>query len=79
MSPEAKCASSTLGYRRHEKIVDSAAAAAPLEKVDSITIYGDNGAEKIVKDVTKVSSQIVSGLADAGIDLMSIIQQAISK
>ena len=29
MSPEAKCASSTLGYRRHEKIVDSAAAAAP--------------------------------------------------
>ena len=57
----------------------TAAAAAPLGNVDSITIYGDNGSEKIVKDVTNVTNQVINGLAANGIDLREIIAKAFAK
>ena len=54
-----------------------ACAAAPLEKADKITIYGDNGGTKIVKDVTSMTTQIMSALKDAGIDIEGIIANAL--
>ena len=57
----------------------TAAAAAPLGNVDSITIYGDNGSEKIVRDVTNVTNQVINGLAANGIDIRDIITKAFAK
>lgn len=57
----------------------TAAAAAPLGNVDSITIYGDNGSEKIVRDVTNVTNQVINGLAANGIDIRDIITKAFTK
>lgn len=54
-----------------------ACAAAPLEKADKITIYGDNGGTKIVKDVTSMTTQVMSALKDAGIDIEGIIANAL--
>ena len=51
-----------------------ASAAAPLEKVGSITMYGDGNATKMVKDVMTSADQIMSGMKDAtGIDLAQVI------
>lgn len=55
-----------------------ACAAAPLEKADKITIYGDNGGTKIVKDVTSMTTQVMSALKDAGIDIEGIIANALA-
>lgn len=55
-----------------------ACAAAPLEKADKITIYGDNGGTKIVKDVTSMTTQVMSALKDAGIDIEDIIANALA-
>ena len=55
-----------------------ACAAAPLEKADKITIYGDNGGTKIVKDVTSMTTQVMSALKDAGIDIEGIIANALT-
>ena len=55
-----------------------ACAAAPMEKAGNITIYGDGGGTKIVKDVTAMSTQIMNALKDAGIDIQSIIANALN-
>lgn len=55
------------------------AAAEPLSKINGITIYGDNGAEKIVKDVTNVTSQVINGLAANGIDIKQLLNNFFSK
>ena len=51
----------------------TACAAAPLEKVDKIVMYGDADGSKIVKGVTNTTSQIIEGLAENGIDLKGIL------
>lgn len=55
-----------------------ACAAAPMEKAGNITIYGDGGGTKIVKDVTTMTSQVLSALKDTGIDIQDIITKALS-
>ena len=55
------------------------AAAEPLSKINGITIYGDNGAEKIVKDVINVTSQVINGLAANGIDIKQLLNNFFSK
>ena len=56
-----------------------ACAAAPMEKAGNITIYGDGGGTKIVKDVTSMATQMFSAAKDAGIDIQSLINNAINK
>ena len=56
----------------------TAAAAAPMEKVNSITIYGEGGNTKLVKDVTGVTNQVLAGLAENGIDFKKILSQYIT-
>ena len=49
---------------------------SPLEKIDSITMYGDGNQAKLVADTTKTLTQLDSGLNDAlGIDIKSMISQ----
>lgn len=55
-----------------------ACAAAPMEKADSITIYGDSGGTKIVSDVTKMVTQVMAALGDSGIDVRGMIANAIN-
>ena len=51
-----------------------ASAAQPLENVDKITLYGGDGATKMVGDVMKSTDQIMSAITEAtGIDLKSVI------
>ena len=50
------------------------AVAKPLESVDSIKMYGDGNATKLVRDTTTVVDQVASGLKDAtGLDLAGIL------
>lgn len=56
-----------------------ACAAAPMEKADSITIYGDGGGTKVVSDVTRMVTQVMAALGDSGIDIRSLITNAINK
>ena len=56
-----------------------ACAAAPMEKADSITIYGEGGGTKVVKDVTSMTHQMLSALKDAGIDVYDILSKALNK
>ena len=51
----------------------TACAAAPLEKVDRITMYGDNNSSKLVGDVMNTTNKIMEGLAENGIDLKGIL------
>lgn len=52
----------------------TANVAKPLESIESITMYGDGNTAKMVGDITKSTSQIMSGLTDAlGIDMKSVI------
>lgn len=52
----------------------TAAAAAPLANVDSITMYGEGNQAKMVGDITTSVSKVISGVKDAtGIDLASLI------
>lgn len=49
---------------------------SPLEKIDSITMYGDGNQAKLVADTTKTLTQLDNGLSDAlGIDIKSMIGQ----
>lgn len=51
-----------------------AAAAKPLENVDSITMYGEGNSAKLVKDIVDSSSQIVQGVKEAtGLDLAALL------
>ena len=56
-----------------------ACAAAPMEKASNITIYGDGGGTKIVQDVTSMATQMMAALKTAGIDIQSILSNAINK
>ena len=56
-----------------------ACAAAPMEKADSITIYGDGGGTKVVSDVTRMVTQVMAALGDSGIDIRGLIANAINK
>ena len=55
-----------------------ACAAAPLEKAGNITIYGDGGGTKVVKDVTSMGSQMFNALKDSGIDIEGLITKALT-
>lgn len=55
-----------------------ASAAAPLQNTDKITLYGEGGGTKIVKDVTAMTTQVMSALKDAGIDIQSILENALN-
>ena len=49
-------------------------AAAPLEKVGNITMYGDGNSTKMIKDVMTSADQIMKGMKDAtGIDLTQVL------
>ncbi len=49
-------------------------AAAPLEKVDKITMYGDGNNTKLMKDVMNTVNQVTDGLKEStGVDLSSIL------
>lgn len=51
-----------------------AAAAGPLENVDKITVYGDGGTTKLVKDVMNNTSQVIDGIKEAtGLDITSLL------
>lgn len=56
-----------------------ACAAAPMEKAGNITIYGNDGGTKIVRDVTNMTTQVMSALRDSGIDIQSILMNALNK
>lgn len=57
----------------------TAAAAAPLGNVQSITMYGDGNGTKLVKDITGVTNQVMAGLAANGVDIRNIIEKALTK
>ena len=50
------------------------AASAPLEKVDSIHMYGEGNSAKMVEDVMKSADQVMSAIKEAtGIDISTVI------
>lgn len=50
------------------------AASAPLEKVDSIHMYGEGNSAKMVEDVMKSADQVMSAIKEAtGIDVSTVI------
>jgi len=49
-------------------------AAAPLEKVDRITMYGDGNNAKLTRDIINTVNQVTDGLKDStGVDLSAIL------
>lgn len=56
-----------------------ASAAAPLENVGNITMYGDGNQSKLVGDVMKTVNQVTEGMKANGIDIASLIAGALSK
>ena len=55
-----------------------AAAAAPLEKVDSITMYGSENSSQLVGDVMKSVNQINAAMAANGINIPEILSGILS-
>ncbi|MCM1324802.1 MAG: SPFH domain-containing protein [Acetobacter sp.] len=51
----------------------TAAAAAPLSKVDSITMYGDGNSAKMVGDVMKSTNQVMEALMSQGVDIGALL------
>lgn len=50
------------------------AVAEPLSNVDSITMYGTDGASRMVQDITTTVSQVMKGIEDAtGINLSAVL------
>lgn len=50
------------------------AVAEPLSNVDSITMYGTDGASRMVQDITTTMSQIMAGVKDStGIDPQALL------
>lgn len=54
-------------------------ASAPLTNVDSITMYGEGNQTKLVGDVMTSVNQVLSAMKANGIDVMSIISDALNK
>ncbi len=51
-----------------------ASAAAPLSKIDSITMYGEGNSTKMVGDIVNTVAQVSDGvLASTGLDLKSML------
>lgn len=49
-------------------------AAAPLEKVDRITMYGDGNNAKLTRDIINTVNQVMDGLKDStGVDLSAVL------
>lgn len=49
-------------------------AAAPLEKVDRITMYGDGNNAKLTRDIINTVNQVTDGLKDStGVDLTAVL------
>ncbi len=49
-------------------------AAAPLEKVDRITMYGDGNNAKLTRDIINTVNQVTDGLRDStGVDLAAVL------
>ncbi|MCI6731763.1 MAG: SPFH domain-containing protein [Lachnospiraceae bacterium] len=49
-------------------------AAAPLEKVDRITMYGDGNTTKLTHDIIQTVTQVTDGLKEStGVDLQSVL------
>ncbi len=49
-------------------------AAAPLEKVDRITMYGDGNNAKLTRDIINTVNQVTDGLKDStGVDLSAVL------
>ncbi|MCM1118302.1 MAG: SPFH domain-containing protein [bacterium] len=49
-------------------------AAAPLEKVEKITMYGDGNNAKLTRDIINTVNQITDGLKDStGVDLTAVL------
>jgi len=49
-------------------------AAAPLEKVDRITMYGDGNNTKLIKDIMNTVNQVTDGLKEStGVDLTAVL------
>lgn len=55
------------------------AAAAPLAKVDTLTMYGEGNSSKLVGDIMKTTNQVMEGLAANGINVIDIINKAMSQ
>lgn len=56
-----------------------AAAAKPLENVDSITMYGEGNETKLVGDTTRTISQVTAAIKDStGIDLAQLLSAAVA-
>ena len=50
-----------------------AAAAGPLENVDSIVMYGDGNSTKMVSDVMQSTNQVMEAMAANGIDVKALL------
>ena len=50
-----------------------AAAAGPLENVDSIVMYGDGNSTKMVQDVMCTTNQVMEAMAANGIDVKALL------
>lgn len=56
-----------------------AAAARPLEKVETITMYGEGNETRLVGDTTKTISQVAAAIKDStGIDLPQLLSAAVA-
>jgi flotillin len=55
-----------------------ASAAAPLEKVNSITMYGDGNNAKFVGDVMQSTNQVIEAMKANGIDIQSLLDKVTS-
>lgn len=54
--------------------------AEPLANVDSITMYGDGNASKLVGDITTTMTKIFDGVGDStGVDVKELIASAVTK
>lgn len=49
-------------------------AAAPLEKVEKITMYGDGNNAKLTRDIINTVNQVTDGLKEStGVDLAAVL------
>ena len=58
-------------FRAMPQIV--AAAAGPLENVNSITMYGEGNSSKLVGDVMKTTNQVMEAMKANGIDVSALL------
>ena len=56
-----------------------ASAAAPLEKVDKINMYGNGNSSQLVGDVMSSVNQVVAGMQENGIDIPALLANVFNK